>query len=193
MTQDAAYLLAGQASELERLRLQSRVWELAGRALLAKIPRPFLAHAVDIGCGAIGWLRALSVWAEDDGSVVGTDIDDRMLAAAKSFVEEERLANVTVLRDDLFDSRLPLSSFDLLHARFQIAPLGQAERQLESYLRRVKPGGWIVLEDPDMASWRVTPAAPSVEQLIALIREGCPARRGQLRRGPAVALSRARV
>jgi hypothetical protein len=30
-------LLAGQSSELERLQLQSRVWEPAGRALLAKI------------------------------------------------------------------------------------------------------------------------------------------------------------
>jgi hypothetical protein len=31
------YLLAGQVSELERLRLQSRVWEPAGRRLLEEI------------------------------------------------------------------------------------------------------------------------------------------------------------
>ena len=31
-----AYLMAGQHSELERLRLQSRVWEPAGEELLAR-------------------------------------------------------------------------------------------------------------------------------------------------------------
>jgi len=38
MTQAASYLLAGQPTELERLQLQSRVWEPAGRALLAQLP-----------------------------------------------------------------------------------------------------------------------------------------------------------
>ena len=33
----AGYLLAGQASELERLQLQSRVWEPSGRRLLKEI------------------------------------------------------------------------------------------------------------------------------------------------------------
>ena len=33
----STYLLAGQASELERLQLQSRVWEPSGRRLLAEI------------------------------------------------------------------------------------------------------------------------------------------------------------
>jgi len=32
---DRSYLLAGQPSELHRLQLQSRVWEPAGRSLLA--------------------------------------------------------------------------------------------------------------------------------------------------------------
>jgi hypothetical protein len=36
-SEDDRYLLAGQASELERLQLQSRVWEPSGRQLLAEI------------------------------------------------------------------------------------------------------------------------------------------------------------
>ena len=36
---DRSYLLGGHPSELDRLQLQSRVWEPAGRALLAE-PRP---------------------------------------------------------------------------------------------------------------------------------------------------------
>jgi hypothetical protein len=54
------YLLAGQASELERLQLQSRVWEPSGRRLLEGIGDGRGSRAVDIGCGVLGWSRLLS-------------------------------------------------------------------------------------------------------------------------------------
>jgi hypothetical protein len=73
-----AYLLAGQASELDRLQLQSRVWEPAGRRLLDKIGEGRGARALDVGCGVMGWLRLLSEWVGPDGEVMGTDIDDAM-------------------------------------------------------------------------------------------------------------------
>jgi SAM-dependent methyltransferase len=168
----SSYLLANQASELERLLLQSRVWEPAGRALLEHLPRVHPARALDVGCGAMGWLRVLAEWVGEDGTVVGTDIDDALLTAASSFAASERLVNVTLTKDDLFDSKLEHSSFDLVHARFQIAPLGQGARQVGAFCHLVKPGGWVVLEDPDMGSWHVSPPAPSVDRLIALIREG---------------------
>jgi hypothetical protein len=56
------YLLANQPSELERLRLQSRVWEPTGRQLLSKVGDGSGRHALDVGCGAMGWLRILSEW-----------------------------------------------------------------------------------------------------------------------------------
>ena len=80
----SSYLLAGQPSELERLRLQSRVWEHAGRQLLSRLaPRRFSGGRVlDVGCGALGWLRILSKWVGPSGQVVGTDIDQNLLGAA---------------------------------------------------------------------------------------------------------------
>ena len=72
-----SYLMAGQTSELERLRLQSRVWEPAGRALLQQIHPSGIHRALDVGCGAMGWLRVLA--ERIDGAIVGTDIDDKML------------------------------------------------------------------------------------------------------------------
>ena len=168
----SSYLLAGQPTELERLQRQSRVWEPAGRELLARLPGGLRRRALDLGCGVMGWLRVLSEWVGPGGSVVGSDIDDKMLAGARTFVEVEALRNVTLVKDDLFATRLPAGSFDLVHSRFQIAPLGRAEEQLAVYRRLVSPGGRIVIEDPDMASWRVNPGAPGVERLIDLIAEG---------------------
>ena len=58
------YLLANQPSELERLQLQSRVWEPAGRQLLSRVDGGSGGRVLDIGCGALGWLRILSELAE---------------------------------------------------------------------------------------------------------------------------------
>jgi SAM-dependent methyltransferase len=167
----AGYLLAGQASELERLQLQSRVWEASGRRLLEEIDDGRGARALDVGCGVLGWLRLLSEWVGPDGEVTGTDLDEAMLAAADRFMSEEGLRNVGLVKDDLFASELEPASFDLVHARYEICPLGRAHEQMETYLRLARPGGTIVLEDPDSASWHFNPPAPALERLIALIEE----------------------
>jgi SAM-dependent methyltransferase len=167
----SAYLLAGQVSELERLKLQSRVWEPAGRRLLEEIEPRRGGRAVDIGCGVMGWLRLLGAWVGPEGEVVGTDVDDAMLAEANQFVADEGLANVSLVKDDLFATDLEPASFDLVHARYEVTPLGRGPEQLATYLRLVRPGGTIVLEDPDVAAWHFNPPAPALEQLIALIVE----------------------
>ena len=183
-TPASGYLLAGQASEIERLQLQSRTWEPAGRAFLEQIPVPHsAARALDVGCGAMGWLRILSQWLGNSGTVIGSDLDEGMLRIAGDFVRVEGLANVELRKDDLFRSMLGPGSFDLVHARFQIAPLGRAEAQLGAFLDLLKPGGVLMLEEPDMSSWRVNPPSPNVTRLIELIGLGFKAAGGNFDAG----------
>jgi SAM-dependent methyltransferase len=160
------YLLADQPSELERLQLQSRVWEPAGRQLLARVDGGSGAPALDVGCGALGWLRILSEWVGPSGQVVGTDIDETLLDAARSFLETEGVSNVELVVDDLFETKLEPQSFDLVHARYVIAPLGRGGEQVAAYRRLVRPGGSLVLEEWDLGSWHFNPPAPAAEQLI---------------------------
>lgn len=180
MTKDT-YLLAGQDTEVARLQLQSRVWEPAGRRLLDQIGDGQGARVVDIGCGAMGWLRLLSEWVGPDGEVVGTELDASMLAAAETFVEQERLSNVSLVTDDVFASELEPSSFDLVHARFLIGPLGRGPQQMAAHRRLARPGGVIALEELDPRSWTFLPPAPAlttplghgdkIEGLIPLLGE----------------------
>ena len=165
------YLLANQPSELERLRLQSIVWEPSGRNLLTKVDDGAGRRALDVGSGALGWLRILSEWVGPSGQVVGTDIDERLLDAARAFLEAEGISNVELVVDDLFDSKLEPGSFDLVHARYQIAPLGRGREQVASYRRLVRPGGSLVLEEWDLGSWHFNPTAPAAERLIGLLAE----------------------
>lgn len=165
MTENS-YLLAGQESELDRLQLQSRVWEPAGRRLLEQIGDGEGARVLDVGCGAMGWLRVLSEWVGPEGEVIGTDIDEKMLSAADTFVTSEGLGNVELVEDDLFSSGLEPASFDLVHARFQLSPLGRRQEQMATYLRLVRPGGVIALEDVDAGSWHFLPPAPALEERL---------------------------
>lgn len=171
MSHDAGYLLADQASELDRLKLQSLIWEPSGRQVLQKIGEGRGARALDVGCGALGWLRVLSEWVGPKGQVIGIDIDEAMLSKAEQFANEEGLRNISFVKDDLFDSRLESDAFDLVHARYEICPLGRAHEQMETYVRLARSGGTIVLEDPDPTSWHFNPSAPALERLIELIQE----------------------
>ena len=166
-----SYLLADQASELERLRFQSRVWEPAGERLIARLGDGFGMRVLDVGCGAMGWLRSLSHWVGATGQVLGSDLDEGMLEAAAALCEEEALGNVELRPDDFFATALEPATFDLVHLRFQLAPLGRAAEQVAIARSLLKPGGWLVLEDPDTGSWRENPIAPSAKRLRQMILE----------------------
>lgn len=70
-----AYLLAGGSAELERLSLQSRVWEPETEAMLDQIGIQTGWQCIDLGCGAMGILRPLSRRVGVEGHVVGVDVD----------------------------------------------------------------------------------------------------------------------
>src|SRR4029453_3098488 len=166
-----SYLLAGKDKELERLQQGSRELEPAGRRLLAEIGDGQGARALDVGCGALGWLRLLSEWVGPDGQVVGTDIQDEMLAAARQFVTAEGLGNVRLVNDDLFASQLEPASFDLVDARALIFPLGRGPEQMAAHLRPVRPGGPVVLEEGDTAPLPPPPRGPVLDGLKPLVIE----------------------
>jgi SAM-dependent methyltransferase len=115
--------------------------------------------------------------------VTGTDVDDKLLEAARALIREEGLGNVTLAHDDLFESRLGAGAFDLVHARFELAPLGRAEEQLAAYLRLARPGGRLILEDPDCGSWHFNPPAPAAERLSSLIVDAFLGAGGDLNAG----------
>ncbi|SEM34085.1 class I SAM-dependent methyltransferase [Streptacidiphilus jiangxiensis] len=178
------YLLAGQGSELERLLLQSEVWEPTGRRLLEQLGADGHGRrALDVGCGALGWLRLLSAWAGDTGSVLGTDVDADLLGCAATVAERDKLLNVRLLVDDLFASALQRRGFDLVHARLMIAPLGRAEEQLSSHLSLLAPGGVLVLEEPDCSSWSFDGPVPATQRLLALLADAFRAAGGDMNAG----------
>jgi len=111
------YLLASSTDEMQRLRLQAQVWEPAATEFLDALGIIPGSRVLDLGCGAMGVLKPLSRLVGDQGTVIGIDRDSLQLAAARAFVEEAKLGNVSIIECDAFNTWLPPDHFDLVHAR----------------------------------------------------------------------------
>ena len=72
------YLLAGGALELDRLRLQAKVFEPSTEAWLDEIGIETGWRCLDLGCGALGIIGALVRRAGPSGRVVGLDFDAKI-------------------------------------------------------------------------------------------------------------------
>jgi ubiquinone/menaquinone biosynthesis C-methylase UbiE len=101
------YVLSNSASELERLRLQARVWEPETEAWLNRLGPMEGWHCLDLGCGAMGILGPLARRVGPSGRVVGVDMDPIQLRGARAFVAENVLANVEILEADATLLRFP--------------------------------------------------------------------------------------
>jgi SAM-dependent methyltransferase len=170
------------ADRVARSRVEAEIWEPAARELLAQVELPPDARVLDVGCGALGWLRVLGE-ALPDGTIVGTDVDAALLGAATESCEQAGFDHVRAVCDDLFRSALPGGMFDLVHARLQLGPLGRPAEQLAAYRRLLRPGGVLVLEDADTQTWRWAPRAPSVALLVERLRHAYRAAGGDLDMG----------
>lgn len=163
------YLLMSGNAEMQRLRLQAQVWEPAAIDFLATLDIQPGWKALDLGCGAMGILRPLAQSVGETGTVVGLDSDATQLAAARSFVEEAKLHNVTIVEGNAFDTSLPTGHFDVVHVRFLFAPVGRDIELLTEMLRLLRPGGVIAIQEPDASCWNVAPPNSSWSDLKAAI------------------------
>jgi SAM-dependent methyltransferase len=156
--------------EKQRLFLQAEVFEpLADRAL-AQLPSLEGARVLDVACGAMGILRTLSKRVGSKGHVVGADVSDVMVTHAREFCARSGITNVEVVRDDAYQSKLPERSFDLVHVRLLLTPIGRDLELAPQLERLVKPGGWIMLEEPDgFESWWCSPDDPAIRRLNSYI------------------------
>ncbi len=118
----ADYLLAATTAEVERLQIQARAWEPEVETMLNEMGVGRGWRCIDIGCGPMGIIGPLARRKEPGGTVVALDKDALQLRAARQYAESEALRNVEFVEGDLFTVDLPAGAFDLVHARFVLAP-----------------------------------------------------------------------
>ena len=75
---------------------------------------------------------------------MATNLDPRLL-------DGDGPANLEVRQHDIQTDPLPGGRFDLAHARAVLMYLPQRQQALERMLASVRPGGWVVVEEPDFS------------------------------------------
>jgi SAM-dependent methyltransferase len=116
-------------------------------------------HCLEAGAGGGSVAAWLSRRVGARGRVVATDLDIR-------FVRELDLENLEAREHDIASDPLEEEAFDLVHARsllMHVAPRDEAFRKLSA---AVRPGGWILLEEPDASYDTALPAAPPESQVL---------------------------
>jgi SAM-dependent methyltransferase len=133
--------------ELERLRMIEKVFDPASRKRLLAAGLQTGWRCLEVGPGA----GSIMTWMGDvvgpTGQVLAVDLDPKFLGGAKQ-------PNVTLLQADIRIAQLPQRSFDMVHARYVLIHLPDYGVALTKMFDSLKPGGWLVLEEPDFSASR---------------------------------------
>ena len=150
-----SYRAPDETAELERKRLQylGVLFDVPTISRLRRLEVRPGWRCLDVGTGAGSVARALASLVAPDGDVLATDVDDRFAVGDEVHLEF-RVHDVT-------KDPLPENHFDLAHARGVLNALRDRERALEAMIAATRPGGLIVVEDPDWTVFDEQPLPPA--------------------------------
>ena len=147
--------------ELARLQTIERVFDPATQRRLLATGVQAGWRCLEVGPGAGSIMTWMGEVVGQTGQVVAVDLTTKFLA-------DPRPSNVDIQQVDIRSAPLPPASFDLVHARYVLIHLPDYELALTKMLDSLKPGGWLVLEEPDFsASCGIT----GDEQELASVRK----------------------
>jgi SAM-dependent methyltransferase len=166
------YLLGHSPAELDRLRLQSALFEDITRSAFAAAGLQPGWRVLDVGCGAgdVSFLAAEMVGAT--GSVVGVDRAPDAIAAARRRARAEARTNVAFRAGaiDLLDDD---HGFDALVGRFVLMHQADAAGTLRAAARHVRPGGIVVMIESAfsacVAGYHSLPHSPVYDRMLGIM------------------------
>ncbi|MFE6848914.1 class I SAM-dependent methyltransferase [Streptomyces sp. NPDC057686] len=127
--------------EYDRLLLLEQMCDPGTIRVLEHVPMAPDWHCAEVGAGTGGMARWLAERCPD-GQVTATDLDTHFLDSAP------RPGNLRVSQQDVTTTDFPTASLDLVHARAVLTHLPAPEQIVQRMTHWLKPGGWLVIEDP---------------------------------------------
>ena len=127
MTKAKAYPLDRSDREFKRLRIQAEALAAESDVMLQRIGVGSGWNCLDIGCGVGGITDLLSARVGPSGHVLGVDLDESSLVAARGWAEGLNLDNVSFQQANVLALDLPAESFDLVHMRYVVTTIRHYE------------------------------------------------------------------
>jgi len=153
-------------------------------ALLETVSDPWTIRNLAIVGVAEGW-RCLEVaggggsiaaWlcrqVGSSGHVLATDLEPHLMEVLAA-------PNLEVQRHNILTDALPEAAFDLVHTRALLVFLPQPEQTIRKMVAALKPGGTLLIEEPDYVS--AIPDPSMAPRAVALSRKGWDALLAHLR------------
>jgi 2-polyprenyl-3-methyl-5-hydroxy-6-metoxy-1,4-benzoquinol methylase len=103
-------------------------------------------HCLEVGAGAGSIAEWLCHRVGPNGQVVATDLQTR-------FLERIEAPNLVVRRHDITVDELERETFDLVSSRKVLEHLAVPSAALGRMVAALRPGGWLLAEDSDLASF----------------------------------------
>jgi len=141
----------------ERLRGLERNLDPATFEYLQRIGVGDGWHCLEIGGGGGSVAEWLCQQVGVNGRVVATDINPR-------FLEGLDYPNLEVLRHDLESDDLPRGAFDVVHTRAVLVHVRERNHVIQKVMDALKPGGWMLLEEPDHITIEADPVGAASSQ-----------------------------
>ena len=140
-TPSRRYAFGDSPTAAERLALVAELFDPTSRALLASLAARRPRDVVDLGCGP-GHTTRLLAETLPTAEVVGID-------QSAAFLDEARAAGIPRASFRAGDVRTALPDADLLYARFVLSHLPERQVVLAAWLAALRPGGVLVVEEPE--------------------------------------------
>jgi SAM-dependent methyltransferase len=153
---------------LEELAAEPFLQQVAARSLALLALQPG-ERVLEMGCGTGVFLPALTRAVAPDGLVIGIDHADSFLTEARQRVDAAGVGDRVALEvADALQLPFPDGSFDTAHCERVLMHLEDPEAALRELRRVVRPGGRVVVAEPDSAGIRMDhPDDPEAMALIA--------------------------
>jgi SAM-dependent methyltransferase len=144
----------GYPGERDRLRLVEAAWDPGSTAHFERLGVREGWNVLMVAGGGGSLVEWMAQRVGPTGRVVATDLDPRFLRPLA-----DRYENLEVREHNVVTDPLPRDAFDLVHTRLLVAHLPQRVDVIAKMAVAAKPGGLLMIEDFDSASFG--PAYPS--------------------------------
>ena len=146
--------------------MRSHQWRTAANSASFLLPHLRTDHRVlDVGCGP-GNITADLATHVPDGSVVGIDLSEEVIARATSQYASQ--SNVAFRVDDVYHLDAPDGSFDVVYAHQVLQHLHDPVAALGEMRRVLAPEGRLAVREADFAAFFWFPAVAALEKWMAL-------------------------
>jgi SAM-dependent methyltransferase len=168
-----SYAIRGGVPGRQRLRVVARVMRPAALQVLERIGVVRGLSCLDVGSGGGDLALDLAELVAPAGRVLGIDIDAVKVELAREEARQRGIANVSFEVAGI-PGYEPRDAFDLVHARFLLTHLREPDSAARELVRCARPGGVVLVQDIDFASYFTWPESSAfaryVELYVAVVR-----------------------